>query len=377
MSELFFDLIKVSLGHAACLSRTPSAGEWETLFDMACKHSIAGITMVGVQRLQRQEQRPSDILLYQWMGTAMIAQAVNENVNNRCAQLYKQIASAGLTGCLLKGQGMTTLYDILPSVDSEFPLSSLRQPGDIDMWILGGYDVVCRFVQGTRPCTDLSYHRFHYHIFDDVEVELHQHPSLMNNPFHNRILQKWAEGFEEKEFIWNEKIGCYVPPSQFNKVFSLCHIYRHLVAEGIGLRQLMDYYFILLNSEAEENAKVTEVICQLGMKRFARAVMWIMQDLFCLPKDKMLFEPDNEEGQYILNEVLRAGNFGQYDERYDHRGRYAMQIQNIRHSCHLVMHYPSEVLWSPLWLIWHKLWKWKKIKDIEKLYGNITDEDEI
>lgn len=93
------------------------------------------------------------------------------------------------------------------------------------------------------------------------------------------------------------------------------------------------------------------------MKRFARAIMWIMQEVFMLDGNKMLCTPDEKEGRYLLHEIMEAGNFGQADKRYSYRGRYAMQLQNIRHSTHLLYYYPSEVLWMPLWLIWHFFWK--------------------
>ena len=120
------------------------------------------------------------------------------------------------------------------------------------------------------------------------------------------------------------------------------------------------YYFVLLNSDSGENLEVMSKIRQIGMGQFAAAVMWIMQYLFDLDETKMLCLPNKKEGEYLLREVLLAGNFGHYDERYAHFGRYAMQLQNIRHSIHLLIHYPSEVLWMPLWLIWHFFWKKNK-----------------
>lgn len=84
----------------------------------------------------------------------------------------------------------------------------------------------------------------------------------------------------------------------------------------------------------------------------------------------MIYEPDSQEGEYLLNEVMMGGNFGKHDERYDHQGKYAMQMQNIRHSLHLLLHYPSEVLWTPAWLVWHHFWKKKKIREIKKKYNN-------
>ena len=36
-----------------------------------------------------------------------------------------------------------------------------------------------------------------------------------------------------------------IPTVEFNIIFQLTHIYSHLMNEGIGLRQLVDYYYVL------------------------------------------------------------------------------------------------------------------------------------
>lgn len=355
--QLFFDLIKVSLGSSTCLSHTPSAEEWMSLYKIAEKQSLLGICFAGIERLQKQEQIPPLDLLMDWLGLAEYIKRRNGQVNRQCRELQMQLEKDGLSACVMKGQGVAQIYDA--------HLRDLRQSGDIDVWIKGGYDVVCDYVQTTHPNIELAYHRFHYNFFQDTEVELHQHPSLMNNPFHNNILQNWANNFGIETFVTLKDLGFKTPSTEFNKVFLLCHLYRHFVAEGVGMRQLMDYYFVLKNSSINENARAMQIIEKLGMKRFTSAVMWILKEKFQLDEKNLLCSANEKEGQYLLNEVMIGGNFGQMDERYGHHGRFAMQIQNIRHSTHLILHYPSEVLWSPFWLVWHFFWKKRKTYQIK------------
>ncbi len=356
--NLFLELIKVSIGVKNKLSRSLTSEDLEVLYLMAEKQSILGVCYVGIERLVKQQQVPLTDLVIDWYGQAERIKTRNGQVNEQCSNLQSKLKHDGLKACILKGQGVAQSYDT--------NLRNLRQSGDIDVWIQGGYNVVCNYVQNTNPNLELAYHRFHYDCFENTEVELHQHPSLMNNPYHNWTLQKWFEKFKEETFIWLEELKFYTPSSEFNKVFLLCHLYRHFIAEGVGLRQLMDYYFVLKNSGQEEDELVIPIIKKLGMSRFTRAVMWIMKELFCIEPSKLFFEPNEKEGQYLLSEVLTGGNFGKFDQRYDHTGRFALQIQNIRHSAHLVLHYPSEVLWSPAWLIWHFFWKKIKVNRIKK-----------
>lgn len=360
---LFKDLLQVSIGKRLELSSIPSGADWKQICQIAHNHALTGVCFAGVNRLPSVQKVNLTLeLKLQWLAMAAQIQKRNELMNERCAQLQRMVNNVGLKACVLKGQGVAEMYNLDVNLNTNLHLGLYRQPGDIDMWVKGGYKVVCDFVQRTHPSRDLSYHRFHYHVFEDAEVEIHHRPSMMNNPFHNLKLQRWADELSHEQFVYKANLGFYTPPSSFNKVFLLCHIYRHFVSEGVGLRQLMDYYFVLQNSKVEENEDVMDKIRQLGMKRFARAIMWIMQEVFMLDGNKMLCTPDEKEGRYLLHEIMEAGNFGQTDKRYSYRGRYAIQLQNIRHSTHLLFHYPSEVLWMPLWLIWHFFWKrYKKI----------------
>lgn len=372
IDKLFYELLRVAIGKQVCLSHTPTADEWDRLYAIAKKQSLVGVCFAGVQKLVEQQQTPEEMLYLTWMGMAAKIQQRNEVVNRQCAELQAKLSADELNACILKGQGVAQSYDE--------SLRALRQSGDIDVWIKGGYDVVCDYVQRTAPNMELAYHRFHYEAFPDTEVELHQHPSLMNNPIHNRRLQKWLDSFGKEQFVELKELGFMVPPSEMNKVFLLCHLYRHFVAEGVGMRQLMDYYFVLKNSYTEENGRVMKVVESLGMKRFARAVMWVVAHVFTNTSTSsaqadnendnwLLCKPDRVGGEYLLNEVMMGGNFGKHDERYNHQGKYAMQKQHIRHSLHLLLHYPSEVLWTPAWLVWHYFWKKKKVRQIKQKYG--------
>ena len=152
-----------------------------------------------------------------------------------------------------------------------------------------------------------------------------------------------------------------VPSLAFNRVYILVHIYRHLFAEGIGLRQLLDYYFVLCQGFTEEEREETmRVLRSLKMERFARAVMWVLQAVYGMEERYLLVAPDEREGRFLLDEIMLAGNFGQYDERLQHeQGESALHwgwrkvVRNFR----FVRSYPSEVLWSPIFKLWHLFWR--------------------
>ena len=152
-----------------------------------------------------------------------------------------------------------------------------------------------------------------------------------------------------------------VPSLAFNRVYILVHIYRHLFAEGIGLRQLLDYYFVLCQGFTEEEREETmRVLRSLKMERFARAVMWVLQAVYGMEERYLLVAPDEREGRFLLDEIMLAGNFGQYDERLQHeQGESALHWgwRKVKRNFRFVSSYPSEVLWSPLFKLWHYFWR--------------------
>lgn len=172
-----------------------------------------------------------------------------------------------------------------------------------------------------------------------------------------------------------------IPTVSFNAVYQLLHIYKHLFEEGIGLRQLLYYYFVLraLHIEQGELADRTESMAQwaegmgvavasneeimhtlsrFGMKKFAGAVMYVLQTVFAMPDEYLICPPNEKEGKFLLNEIMQAGNFGKYDERIKHGGsQLSHAIEKTKHNLRLLSHYPEEVLSEPFFRLYHWFWR--------------------
>ena len=162
---------------------------------------------------------------------------------------------------------------------------------------------------------------------------------------------------------YDSEVGFGYPTVSFNLVFSLIHIYRHVFQEGIGLRQLTDYYFILTHSTSAEQEGAFATLKSFGLGKFAATIMHIMQRVFDIDRELLLCEPNSAEGEFLLEEILHGGNFGQYDDRFkrisdEHRWRRG--IENLKRNMLFFRHYPNEVVWIPAWKVWHWCWrKWK------------------
>lgn len=347
---MFFELLQVALGNRESLSKTPSKNEWEEIYDESGRQAVTGILLHGIDRLPA-EQRPSQVFLLQWIGEGQIIEQRNRVMDERCVDLQNKLDSYGLRGTILKGQGIARLYDK--------ELQSLRQSGDIDVYVDCGLKGALEFAKSIGQETiEWDYKHLHLNVWADTEVEMHYRVEVLLNLRKNRRLQKWFK--ENNALLYSKTSGITTPTTLFNVFYILLHIYRHFLYEGVGMRQIVDYYFVLKDKACGtfKTSYTRDAVSEFGIEKFAKGLMWVMREALGMPKEWMLWEPDQKEGEYILKQIMTGGNFGHYDERLNHGGGKLGAVKAIlTHNLHLLTHYPSDVIWAPVWIVWHKLWK--------------------
>ena len=372
INELFFDLIRVSIGTQETLSRVPSTKEWGGLYKMAQKQSLIGICFAGVQKLydkdnqklrtqnsqpdiiQNQESKTKNLDEVQyltWMGMAAQINMRNEQVNRQCVELQKRISADGLRSCVLKGQGVATLYGE--------ELRGFRQSGDIDLWVDAPKKDVVDWAMKVGMTEKPGYLHVGASCFatsagsaTDTAVELHYRPTYLRSFRHNRRLQQFCESHKAD---WEERNGMTVPSWEFDMVYQLSHIYRHLFGLGVGMRQMMDYYFVLRasNSNSDSNENLKRTLSSMGLYNFAGAVMYVMREVFGLDEKYMICPVDEKRGRMLLEQVMQTGNFGHLDEKQKAaRSTTAGNVKyKLRQWWKLLRFYPEETLSAPVWSV--------------------------
>ena len=356
---LEFEFVQIAVGNKDKFLGSPSDEEWKRLFYFAQKQSLVGFLFSGIETLPN-EQRPKRELLLRWYAMAEIIKKSNAKLNVRCAELYNILNEGDFKGCVLKGQGVALLY----------PKPEYRQSGDIDMWVGTSEGKLASVSSVVSYAKQQGVHVSHVDIkhadmrfFNDAQVEIHFKPSYSYNFVYDHRLTSWF-GLKAKEQFENfdTTVGFAYPTISFNLVYSLLHIYRHLFSEGIGLRQMLDYYYILTNSKKDERERAYKTICRFGMKDFAGAAMFVLQAVFGLKDDYLLCKSSRKSGLFILNEILEAGNFGKYDTRtkkINKEKRLKRGFVQLARNLRFFRYYPQEVLLSPIWKCWHYGWRKK------------------
>ena len=355
ITELFFHLVRCGIGKQDKLPYTPDAQEWSELFDIAEQQTLTGITFAGIEKLPA-EQRPPKKILLSWHSACEQIKEKSIDLNKRCVAVSKKFNQLGFRNTVLKGQGVAQCY----------PTPNLRTPGDIDIWLEGGSERILAYIKKCFPKCKPTYHHVDFPISKEIEIEVHFTPSWMHNPFANRRLQRFFEENADRQFgniIATAQGSFAAPTAAFNRVYILLHIYRHLFQEGIGLRQLLDYYFVLQQEATEtEKKECHRLLRRFGLESFAAAATYVLQKIFGLETDRQIVAPDKRRGEFLLKEVMLAGNFGKHDSRYtivSKEKEFAHFLNSMRRIARLIFQYPGEALWSPYFKTKHYFWRKK------------------
>ena len=344
--SLFIELLQTALGLRQILCKEPSDKEWADLYDMCGKQAVVGFAFLGVKALQKEGYKIPQSLLFEWIGNNNLIESRNCQLNQQVVEVSEYFKKAGFQTCLLKGQGNAQMYSNTLS----------RMPGDIDLWVSGGKDKVCQFVKQRYPNAKECGWHIDYPIFSDVPVEIHFKPGYARLPKYDKRLQDYFEKNAEPQFghhihLYKTEGTVSVPTFEFNVVLQLSHIMRHFMIEGIGMRHIIDIYYLLTNSENQQSnhADLNELLRYLGLARFASAVMWIMKDVFFLDETRLICKSNRERGKLLLDEILNGGNFGRYDKRKTGMlaslwGFYPFASRALR----LVWLFPEEAIITPL-----------------------------
>ncbi len=399
--KVYFEFLQVAVGNRESLSVGISDADWHRLFEFCKKQALIGVGFTAVEKLHAMGVVCPAALRMQWMALALQIEKKNALLNEQCKKLAEQYGHDGLSTCILKGQGSLLNY---PE-----HIRKRRQCGDIDVWSVCKNDIPIAVQTGKDKAEYVEYHgrkavieyvrmqhrlegsnvspviRYH-HIeapnIDGTEVEVHFRPCYAHSPLRNWRMQRWFNDHADVCMKNKTHMGFSVPTASVNVVYQMCHLFSHYFDEGLGLRQLMDYYFALkvwhndvmeckdlqtqgmwsegLGTPVMSKGEVMAVLRSFGMKKFAASVMYVLQEVFAMPSLYYICEPNEKEGKKLLAEIMQGGNFGQYDTRDAELKRGGMMkhgVWKLKRVMRLVWSYPEEALWEPVFRVYHLIWR--------------------
>lgn len=353
-ADILFKLLRIALGNEGDMS-LPDVVDWRGVIELSYAQGVPALAVDGVQRLtafyeERDgvlppqldvlEQPEMEEVAYQWFGEVMACEEENAAFADKCRRALAFFRKAGFCCCILKGSGLGQLYDA----------PDHRATGDIDVWLDGGREKVFAFARSLDPegrLYGVNYHHIHFHLFSDPLVEGHIYPSWFASPVLNSRWKRFCA-------MHRPDNSSDVPSLAFNRVFVLLHIFHHYGGHGITLKQLLDYYHVLLQGfTPEERDEAVAWLRRLHLDRFAAAMMWVQHFCLGLPVDCLLVMPEEKEGRRLLADLLQPCSAVEPTplRRF---------LANTGRDIRLALRYPHDALWKPAFSLWLYAWRLRK-----------------
>lgn len=356
--ELLLELLRISTGAKTTLLRAYTDKDWEGAYKLAEEQTITGVLLNALEIIREEspDLMPSQVILLQWIGIGQIIETKTKQLAEFGKSVVDYFHNKGFACQILKGCAVGRYY----------PQPLRRSSGDIDIWLYGGRKKIYDFARAydkDRKLYGVNYHHIHFHLLEDVHIELHIWPSFLSSPIRNWRLHKFCK-------LHSPTMEASITSPAFDRVFILLHCFRHFCGSGVGFRQVMDYYYVLRQGFTEEERNdAVYWIRKLGMTCFAGGLMWVLKQSFGLETKYLLMEPIEKEGRFILNEILLTGNMGHSDKRLWGSKETALLrfFYNLKRNFYMMGHYPHEAIWQPFFSIWLYFWRLSKglLKDRE------------
>lgn len=232
----FLELIRKGIGHSSC--SLPEDIDWNALAVLSEKQGLSAIVVDGIERLQDRE-RPPRALLLQWIGGTFQGYEYRfEQYCHALAELSSWYKAHGFKMMVLKGYGCSL----------NWPKPEHRPCGDIDIWLFGKQKDADKLLKLEKGI-DVENDRQHHTVFLWGDFMVENHFDFLDVYHHksNVRLEKIFKELSKDDThfidIYGEKV--YLPSPSMHALFLLKHMMSHFAAEGITLRQIMDWGFFV------------------------------------------------------------------------------------------------------------------------------------
>lgn len=215
--------------------------------------------------------------VYQDIQQQNLIQTINDKFNE-----------AQIKHIFLKGAHLKKIY----------PQSYMRGMGDIDVLVPEDKIDCAKKILKDLNFTNKSSTRHHLTFYSNNNIiELHKNlVSEVEYEFGSYLSKVWENAYLVEFYLYEINI-------EFNYIYILTHLIRHLRTSGIGLRTFLDLYFFNQKYINIENTIVTKTLKDLGLEN-ANEKMNYLNEIFinkAIPNEK-----DMEVIKYIINSGIHG-----------------------------------------------------------------------
>jgi hypothetical protein len=345
----FLALVRLGIGHPVPI--LPNTIDWGALRALAMQQGLYAVVLDGIEKLPTI-LKPSQEIVLEWIGEVL--QSYEYTYDQYCKTIAEM---AGFYNG--HGYKMMVLKGYACGLDWSKP--NHRPCGDIDIWQFGQQkeaDALLRRDKGVE--IDNTHH--HHTVFNWGEFTVENHYDFINIHHHksNAELEKLFKelGRDDSHSVEVHKQKVYLPSPNLHALFLLKHIMMHFAAEGIMLRQVLDWgYYVKAHTHEIDWIWMEGILKKYGMLDMYNIINAICVEDFGFGANifhRVLFIPGIKER--VLNEIIFPKYVAELPDGF--LKRLIFKVRRWKGSAWKHRLCYKESMWSAFWSgVWNHLLK--------------------
>ena len=334
MEDIFFEILRAELWGTGLSFSHLSHTQFEELMASAGEQTVTGLVGNCLINNNIKLEREDALGLFAKMKAI---EKANARVNENLVSFVNFMERKGVDYIIVKGQVVGTLY----------PNPSVRMSGDVDLYFVGdNYEKIKGLLEQRlgKQLSKLSDGKHVEFEVNGVIFELHNKLSRLATRKHqaywDQMIDKAILEGTDSVIINGKEIKTL--SATYNAMYIFVHLFYHMTASGVGLRQLCDWAKSLSPSlpvsegvskdestpptprlSKIDKERLEEILKELGYLKAYKAMGAFLVEYLGLPEDKFLFtltEKDRKWVETIKKNILKRGNFGRTGRKVKNLG---------------------------------------------------------
>ncbi len=338
MEERLFELLRGELWGTELSFSQLSHTEFEELMEMAGEQTVTGLVGDCLIKNNIKLEREDALGLYAKMKAI---EKANARVNENLVSFVNFMERKGVDYIIVKGQVAGSFY---PNPDA-------RMSGDVDLYFVGeNYEKIKSLVEQRlgKQLSKLSDGKHVEFEVNGVIFELHDKLSRLATRKHQAYWDQMIDNaiLEGTDTVMINGKEIKTLSATYNAMYIFVHLFYHMTASGVGLRQLCDWARVLAQSAFQVSSSKFQVkndnvnanpnkksslnredlggsLKELGYFKAYKAMGAFLVEYLGLPEEQFPFaltEKDRKWVETIKKNILKRGNFGRTGRKVKNLG---------------------------------------------------------
>ena len=322
MEKKLFEILRSELWGTGLSFSQLSHSEFEELMALAGEQTVTGLVGDCLIKNNIKLEREDALSLF---AKLKAIEKRNAHVNENLVSFVNFMERKGVDYIIVKGQVAGALY---PNPDA-------RMSGDVDLYFVGdNYEKIKGLVEQRlgKQLSKLSDGKHVEFEVNSVVFELHEKLSRLATRKHQEYWDQMIDHaiLEDTDTVTIAGKEIKTLSATYNALYIFVHLFYHMTASGVGLRQLCDMMKSLSPTLPHregvskiDKERLEEILKELGYLKAYKAMGAFLVEYLGLPEEEFPFtltEKDRKWVETIKKNILKRGNFGRTGRKVKNLG---------------------------------------------------------